>query len=44
MKWHENGNLLRFIDDTIIKIYHSPQKRIIFNLDLEEDEINFEFY
>ena len=44
IKWHENGNLLGFIDDTKIKIYHGPQKRIIFNLDLKESEINFEFY
>ena len=45
MKWHSNGELLGFIDNrSQIKIYNNTNKKIIFNLDLEENRINFEFY
>ena len=44
MKWHNNGKLLGFIDNTQIKIYNNTNKKIIFNLDFKENFINFEFY
>ena len=45
MKWEKSGNLLGFIDnDTIIKIYDNKNKKIIFNLDLKEINLDFDFF
>ena len=44
MKWNKKGKLLGFIDNTQIKLYNNKNKKIIFNLDFEENYINFEFY
>lgn len=45
MKWHKNGYLLGFVDeDCLIKIYNNLKKKIIYNLDFKEMDIDFEFF
>ena len=45
MKWEKSGNLLGFIDNaTIIKIYDKKNKKKIFNLDLKEINLDFDFF
>ena len=45
MKWEKSGNLLGFIDNaTIIKIYDNKNKKVIFNLDLKEINLDFDFF
>ena len=44
MKWHQNGSLLGVIaGNNIIKIYDYRNKKQIFNLRLEQYDIDFEF-